>query len=64
MGNTKHRKNHKEKLKARKTRIQHEVNRTNKYNGYINELIQREKANGAFENNVHIDDVLGDTLNL
>lgn len=64
MGNTKHRKNHEQKLKARKTRLEHEKNRTNKYHNYINDIIQQEKASGAFENVVNIDDVLGDSLNL
>ncbi len=54
MGNTKHRKNHDQKLKARKTRLEHQKNRTNKYNEYINDIIKKEKANGAFENTVNI----------
>jgi len=51
MGNTKHRKNHKQKLKARQERIKNEKNRANKLQReFIMDLIKKEQERGAYNN--------------
>ncbi len=51
-GNSKHRKNHKQKLQARKEKIQQEKNRMQKMQkNFIMELIKREQEKGMFNDN-------------
>jgi len=51
MGNSKHRKNHKKKLQARKNRIEQQKNRVQKLQReFIMNLINQEKEKGLFEN--------------
>lgn len=59
--NTKHRKNHKQKLAARKNRLANEKVRTQKaQRDFIMNLIKQEQERGAFENNPSIDGPLVD----
>lgn len=51
MGNTKHRKNHKQKLQARKDRIKQEKNKVQKMQkDFIMNLIKKEQEKGMFDN--------------
>jgi hypothetical protein len=55
MGNTKHRKNHKKKLQARKNKLVQDKNRIQKLQKeFIMNLIEKEKAKGMYENNPSI----------
>jgi hypothetical protein len=54
--NTKHRKNHKQKLAARKARIGQEQAKAKKYQReFLMNLIKQEQERGLFENNPSID---------
>lgn len=51
MGNSRHRKGHKEKLQARKNKLQQDKNRAQKMQKeFIMNLIRQEQEKGAFEN--------------
>ena len=51
MGNTKHRKNHKQKLQARKERIKQDKNKVQKMQKeFIMKLIKKEQEKGMFDN--------------
>jgi len=51
-GNTKHRKDHKKKLEARKNRLAQEKAQAQKYQKeFIMNLIKQEQEKGMFENN-------------
>jgi len=51
MGNTKHRKNHKQKLQARKERIKQDKNKVQKMQKeFIMNLIKKEQEKGMFDN--------------
>ena len=51
MGNTKHRKNHKQKLQARKDRIKQDKNKVQKMQKeFIMNLIKKEQEKGMFDN--------------
>ena len=55
MGNSRHRKGHKEKLQARKNKIQQDKNRAQKMQKeFIMNLIKQEQEKGMFENNPSI----------
>ncbi len=54
--NTKHRKNHKQKLAARKSRIEQEKAKARKYQReFIMNLIKQEQEKGMFENTPSFD---------
>lgn len=54
--NTKHRKNHKQKLAARKNRLANEKVRAQKaQRDFIMNLIKQEQERGAFDNTANID---------
>ena len=54
--NTKHRKDHKKKLAARKERLAQEKTKAQKYQKeFIMNLIKQEQEKGMFENNPTID---------
>lgn len=58
MGNTKHRKDHKKKVLARKNRIKQEQNRMDKMKReFITNLIKREQEKGMFNENPTIQPV-------
>jgi uncharacterized protein YjgD (DUF1641 family) len=55
--NSKHRKNHKEKLEARKKRLADEKKKTEKFQrDFIMNLIKQEQEKGLFDNTQNIDD--------
>ena len=56
MGNSKHRKNHSQKLNARKEKIKADQNRRSKYDALLMERIKEEMAKGALSNNTNIND--------
>lgn len=59
--NTKHRKNHKQKLAARKNRLANEKVRTQKaQRDFIMNLIKQEQERGMYEGNQTVDGVLTD----
>ena len=52
MGNSRHRKGHKEKLQARKNKMQQEKNKSQKMQKeFIMNLIKQEQEKGMFDNN-------------
>ncbi len=58
MGNTKHRKDHKKKVLARKNRMKQEQNRMDKMKReFISNLIKREQEKGMFNENPTIQPV-------
>lgn len=63
--NTKHRKNHKQKLAARKNRLANEKVRAQKaQRDFIMNLIKQEQERGAFDNTTQIDGPLIDAATL
>ena len=61
MGNSRHRKGHKEKLQARKNKMQQDKNRAQKMQKeFIMNLIKKEQEKGMFENNPIIPSVIAD----
>ena len=59
--NTKHRKNHKQKLAARKNRLANEKVRTQKaQRDFIMNLIKQEQERGMYEGNQTVDGALTD----
>ena len=58
MGNSKHRKNHKQKVQARKNRLLQEKNRMEKMKKeFLMNLIKREQEKGLFNDNQTIQPV-------
>lgn len=58
MGNTKHRKNHKKKVQARKSKMTQDKNRMQKMQKeFIMDLIKKEQERGAFKDNSTIQPV-------
>lgn len=57
-GNTKHRKDHKKKLQARKNRLQQDKAKMQKMQReFIMNLIKQEQAKGMFDNNPNINPI-------
>lgn len=62
-GNTKHRKDHKKKLQARKTNIEQDKNKMKKMqNEFIMNLIKQEQAKGMFDNTPNINTQIDPTI--
>jgi len=58
-GNSRHRKDHKKKLQARKNRLEQDKNRMKKMQrDFIMNLIKQEQAKGMFDNNPSINPVI------
>lgn len=56
--NSKHRKNHKQKVEARKKRLAEEKKRTEKFQrDFIMNLIKQEQEKGLFNETLNIDEV-------
>jgi len=61
MGNSRHRKGHKEKLQQRKNKMQQEKNKAQKMQKeFIMNLIKKEQEKGMFENNPIIPSAIAD----
>ena len=64
MGNSRHRKGHKEKLQQRKNKMQQEKNKAQKMQKeFIMNLIKQEQEKGMFENMPTINPVDGSQIN-
>ena len=61
--NTKHRKNHKQKLSARNARLAQEKSKAQKFQKeFIMNLIKQEQEKGLFDNTTNINTIDGPTI--